>query len=181
MISRSRTFIPALLLTTSLASGSLTSHALSQDTAPEQAASARIELKEQLAIVMDGLESPFDTDGAPELSERQTDARLIAAILTAFPLLFPQGSSADDLAAAGSTDETSAVPAAFEDAEAYSAMARATAALARELAEVTEEAGFVAQTRELRSNCTACHDAYLDWQLDFSTEGGGDLLEGLGF
>ncbi|HEX6993240.1 MAG TPA: cytochrome c [Gammaproteobacteria bacterium] len=127
-------------------------------THPDDVIAARrglmIELEEQMR--------PIDSHAAGETADPEqlrNAARAIAAMLGAVPHLFPPSTNRYDPEA--ENPATLALPAVWEDFEAFYAFAGAAKAAAVKMADTTADADLPAAAQSLRGACDACHSAYM--------------------
>jgi cytochrome c556 len=110
---------------------------------------------ERLMQPIDSLAADQTARGADPASAALTISRLLLAA----PHLFPPTTNLYDPAA--ETPETIALPAIWQDFDAFYALAGASAAAAAALAEQTEQAAQRTGALALRATCDACHARFL--------------------
>lgn len=94
-----------------------------------------------------------------DLTDAQVRASAVSAMLGVTPFLFPEGTSADDTAAADFP--STALAAVWDNPAGFKAMADQSATLAFDLSQITDEAEFRVKAAELRALCNACHATFM--------------------
>lgn len=149
---------------------------------PADLVEARRALKSQVYAMQQEIEFGVEDGAEDQLANYSQDLLAIAATLEAFPYLFPQSTSPDALAAAGSQADTDAAPAIWEDFPAFFDRAEEVAALAREAAAVETFEAVAEASSAVWTACTSCHDDYLNYEMDLNFGGESGLdLDNLGF
>lgn len=100
-----------------------------------------------------------------DLGDARRRAESISAILVAFPFMFPEGAGPEETR---DNDWPSiALPAVWEENEAFHEKAEEVSEIAFDLVAITDEAAFRAKARELRQGCDSCHASFMyDWRGD---------------
>lgn len=127
-------------------------------TRPQDVIAAR----QALMFEMERLMQPIDsfTVGEPaEPSALTSAATSVAEMLQAVPHLFPPTTNLYDPDA--EAPPTIALPAIWQDFDAFYALAGAASAAAKNLASTTGTEPLKAAGRNLRSTCDACHTLFL--------------------
>ncbi len=94
-----------------------------------------------------------------DLESSRVRASGVSAMLGVTPYLFPPGT---DMESTADGDMPSiALPAVWDNFEAFKAMADQSAQLAFDLSQTTDEAEFRTGAATLRAACNACHGAFM--------------------
>ena len=139
--------------------------------APAETVAARQGLKAQVALMRAGIETAVAEGNSESFELLAADFATIAAIVEAFPHLFPADTNPDAIATAGLDVATDASPAIWDDFGAFAAMAQNVAAAARAASEAPDFQTLAAASTEVWAACTACHDAYLVYDPFAGMEG----------
>src|SRR5690606_33378631 len=128
-------------------------------------------LKIQVAEMRAGIEAAVADGNAESFESLAADFATIAAIVEAFPHLFPADTSPAAIEAAGLDVATDASPAIWDDFAAFAAMAQSVAASARAASEAPDFEALATASTQVWASCTACHDAYLVYDPFAAMEG----------
>ncbi|HEY8521462.1 MAG TPA: cytochrome c [Gammaproteobacteria bacterium] len=121
-----------------------------------------IAARQALMAELERLMEPIDiaTTGAEsDPAALREAAGTVATMLLAVPHLFPPTTNLYDPEA--EQPQTLALPAIWENFDAFYAMATAASAAATEMAATTDPAALPDAARKLRASCDACHAPYL--------------------
>lgn len=138
---------------------------------PAETVAARQGLKAQVAIMRTGIEFAVEEGDSESFESLAADFATIAAIVEAFPHLFPADTNPDAIAEAGLDVSTDASSAIWDDFAAFAAMAKSVAATARAASEAPDFATLAQASTGVWAACTACHDAYLVYDPFAAMEG----------
>jgi len=161
------------------AAGILSTGLMAQDAAeappsafaPANTVAARQGLKIQVADMRAGIEAAVANGDSESFESLAADFATIAAIVEAFPHLFPADTNPDAITAAGLDVSTDASPAIWDDFAAFAAMAKSVAATARAASEAPDFESLAAASTGVWAACTSCHDAYLVYDPFAAMEG----------
>jgi cytochrome c556 len=126
-------------------------------TAPHEVISAR----QALMLDLERLMRPLDAYAVEEMGDAEAlraAAESIAAMLAATPHLYPPTTNLYD--AEAEQPATLALPAVWQQFDAFHAMARAAVDTATAVTQA-DEAALASAARALRTACDACHAVYL--------------------
>ena len=147
---------------------SLAGMALAQAGTPAEAVAARQALMYQLDAELVALEIAV-ADGSLDAAAVPGKAANMAAMLQAFPFLFPAESNF--LAQPDSEIVTAADPRIWSEPEAFSAVAAETVAAAQALSTASTVEAAAPAVASLRATCDSCHATYLQYQSPFGLGG----------
>lgn len=127
---------------------------------PKDIIQARGRLMERMEVLM----QPIDTITVQKGPVRNVDvlhqnAETVAAMLTAVPHLFPSSTNLYD--PKSQTPATIALPAIWQNFDAFYQLAGAAAKAAGEMATAKGDSGLRAASLKLRASCDACHAPFL--------------------
>ena len=127
-------------------------------TSPQDVIAARralmLAIEDQMPLI-DG----YTVDGEGDLGALAASAQTIAAMLLAFPHLFPPATNLYDPAA--ELPVTLALPTLWEDFPAFNAMAAEAAATATTMADATGADVLREAALGVRASCDSCHARYM--------------------
>lgn len=127
-------------------------------TSPQDVIAARRALMRAIEDQMPLIDG-YTVDGEGDLGTLASSAQTIAAMLLAFPHLFPPTTNLYDPAA--ELPVTLALPTLWEDFPAFSAMTAAAATTAAAMADATGPEEMREAALGVRASCDSCHGQYM--------------------
>jgi cytochrome c556 len=132
------------------------------ETTPSTDTAEIIEARRVLMLQIDRLMKPIDAftvEGKGDIPALQSAAGAIEAMILAFPHLFPPESNLYDASVRESP--TTALPAVWEDQEAFRTFAQEAERSAAAIAGTDDAAALRAEAVALRGACDGCHAQFM--------------------
>ena len=129
-------------------------------TKPQDVILARAELMEHMEELMRPIDTITVTPGQlKNVEQLRLNAEVVGAMLKAVPHLFPPTTNLYDPKAL--TPQTIALPAIWQNWDAFYRLAQASSKSAEEFAQAQGGPAMRAASRRLRASCDACHTPFL--------------------